>query len=104
MQKPRGVTSLLKLLRALPRPKHLPAPPKDETALRFRKKKGGFRCCPLGLLPTADTGIPQTTDDCGLPVRYMNEVDCFIDWWDNVDREDAKAAVDFIWPGKVKNG
>jgi hypothetical protein len=57
-------------------------------------------CCPMGLLPTAATQCPISSDCFSPPITRKREivgVQIFAEWWDSLRIEDAAEAIDLIW-------
>ena len=78
------------------RPRGLPKITPRSGRLRWQRKNKP--CCPLGLCdPARLTGVPEaleaaTTLGLGWPQTFT-----FIEWWDALNQEDARAAMDLIW-------
>jgi len=59
-----------------------------------------FRVCPLGLIPAAIWGEPESLSDFSdnrIKDLTQEELEIFYDWWDSIKQEDAKEAMDLIW-------
>jgi hypothetical protein len=66
----------------------------------------GWRRCPMGLHATALSACPVTNFGAGSLQKLAQQEDGmfhsptseFADWWDSLALEQAKEAVDLIWP------
>ena len=90
------------LRRDVKRPRKLPSyfvPPESLVrALRWRMKlpSSGCLACPMGLHPLATNSAPGSR--ASFPVASNRAVRKFGTWWDSIERDDRRAAVDAIWP------
>ena len=71
--------------------------------LRWKKGKGCARylLCPLGFIPEiAKCGLTAPSSETAAKYGHLPLLATvrFVWWWDSLGQEDAKAAVDAIWP------
>jgi len=92
--------------KVVPRPKLLPKMvcfSAGLCALRWRRKrkrwgKATASCCPLGLCPQSVSPAPSPDLATIIAVPgTLNELGCFVDWWDSLTAADAQEAVNEIW-------
>ena len=95
---PRKAMPVVKVLRRdVKRPEKLPIPedpnfPEDSICLRWDN-----RDCPMGLHPKSLNGTPTATEEFADGECTDKQVEEFLNWWDNLEAEDAKPGMDAIW-------
>ena len=97
---PDAAMPIVLLLRELvPRPEMPLVAWKRNNHLRFSDRwKKDF--CPMGFLPNAIHPSPVTWEVAGEYDGTRDAVAPFYKWWDRLTADDAKEAMDLIWPQK----
>lgn len=97
---PTNAMPVVKVLRQdVPRPKGLPMVFSPGRTLRWWRLGGiGINqlatvCCPMGLHPKAEAGVPQCVSE--FPLAESFAIRAFYAWWD--EQTDAQAAIDAVW-------
>lgn len=68
------------------------------TRLFINKTRWGERC-PMGLHPRSRNPAPDCKSQFPISKRITAlSIESFYGWWDDLKLEDAKQAVDLIWP------
>ena len=61
-------------------------------------------CCPMGMLPEAISGVPETLNYFSDAVPFdQDAMTAFWVWWDGIPRKDAAKAIHAVWGPENNN-
>lgn len=69
---------------------------------RFESPDSHGYCCPMGLHPRSHNPTPTRRVDFADGACSQKAVGKFAEWWDSLSIEEAKTAIDLIWPKPKK--
>ncbi len=93
-------TDCMPVVRVLRRDVKRPAKDTLTVSKHYKQHSARFTglVCPLGLHPMAKQRVPIDCDDFRETLLLHYEISAFYRWWDSLTLDQAREAVDLIWP------